>query len=95
MSSRGFTLVELVVALVLFELLLLGAVGTLHLAATHAVRAETLERALWAAEAVADSLAFATGGSARSTAWGWVEVGADRVAAFDSTGRALVEVPWR
>lgn len=58
---RGFTLVEVVVALLLFEVVVLGVVGTLRLAAETLHRAETLERAVVAAQAVSDSLAGADG----------------------------------
>lgn len=63
MVRRGFTLVEVLVALVLLEIGLLGVVGTLTLAARTLARAELREHAAAAVERVADSL-VATGTTA-------------------------------
>jgi type II secretory pathway pseudopilin PulG len=57
--SRGFTLLEVVVALLLMEVAVLAAVGTLALASRTLARAEHLERAVAAAGGVLDSLAGA------------------------------------
>jgi Tfp pilus assembly protein PilV len=57
--SRGFTLVEVVVAVVIFEVGVLGVVGTLLLASRVATRAEAIERAVATAEGVMDSLLVA------------------------------------
>lgn len=59
---KGFTLIEVVVALVILEIGVLGAAGTLVLAAATMTRAEALERAVAATEGVLDSLAFAASG---------------------------------
>lgn len=81
---------EVLVALALLELLLLGALGTLRLASERARRAEVLERAIWAARAAADSIASGRSAGSRVTAWGVVTVEDRRVAASDSAGRELV-----
>ena len=57
MTGRGFTLVEVLVAIVVLEVGLLGVVGTLVLAAENMRRAVSLERAVAEAERVYDSLA--------------------------------------
>lgn len=54
--SRGFTLIEVVVALVLLEIGVLGVVGTLLLATRTLTDAELTTRAAAAAALVADSL---------------------------------------
>lgn len=72
---RGFTLVEVVVALLLLELAVAGALGTLAVASRTLGEAEQLERTVTEAEGVLDSLAGApeaeTG--ARSTSGGVIE----------------------
>lgn len=94
LDARGFTLIELVVALLLLEVILLGAIASMHLASTLARRASVSETALWEAGALADSIrAGRTDGSGRrSRAWGWIERVGDRVEAHDSAGRRLVGV---
>ncbi len=57
--SRGFTLVEVVVAVVIFEVGVLGVVGTLLLASQAATRAEAMDRAVATLEGVMDSLLVA------------------------------------
>jgi Tfp pilus assembly protein PilV len=52
----GFTLLEVVLALLVLEIGVLGVAGTLLLASTTLTRAETLERAVARAEGVLDSL---------------------------------------
>jgi prepilin-type N-terminal cleavage/methylation domain-containing protein len=54
--SRGFTLIEVVVALVLLEIGILGVMGTLLLAGRTLTEAERTTRAAAAAAWVADSL---------------------------------------
>ncbi len=57
MTRRGFTLVEVLVALVVVEVGLLGVVGTLYLAAVTLARAERTERGVAQLERLYDSLA--------------------------------------
>lgn len=54
---RGFTLLEVVVALLLLEVAVLAAAGTLAVSSRMLAEAEQLERAVSAAEGVVDSLA--------------------------------------
>ena len=56
---RGFTLVEVLVALLLFEVGVLGMVGTLVLASRTLGAAERLDRAVVETQRVVDSLASA------------------------------------
>ena len=58
-SSRGFTLLEVVIAVLLLEVSVAGAFGVLALASTTLGRAERLERAAALAEGVLDSLTWA------------------------------------
>ncbi|MDH5758829.1 MAG: type II secretion system GspH family protein [Gemmatimonadota bacterium] len=60
--SRGFTLVEVVVALVILEVGLMGSAGLLLLASRTLTRSETLEWATAHVSRVADSLLYAAGG---------------------------------
>lgn len=53
---RGFTLLEIVIALLVLELAVIGAVGLFVLASATLVRAERIERAAALAEGVLDSL---------------------------------------
>jgi type II secretory pathway pseudopilin PulG len=57
-ATRGFTLPEIVIALLVLELAVVGAVGMLVLASATLSRAERLERAAARAEGVLDSLAL-------------------------------------
>lgn len=57
MTRSGFTLVEILVAVVILEVGLLGVVGTLWLASRTVTRAELLERGVEVMEGVYDSLA--------------------------------------
>ena len=59
MVRQGFTLVEVLVALVLLEVGLMGVVGTLVLAARALERAELEERGVAEVERVLDSLTVA------------------------------------
>jgi type II secretory pathway pseudopilin PulG len=58
-SRSGFTLLEVVVALLVLEVAVVGLVGSLVLASATLTRAESLERAVATAEGVLDSLAGA------------------------------------
>jgi Tfp pilus assembly protein PilV len=90
--SEGFSLLELVVALLLLEVLLLGVIASLHLASTMARRARVAEEALWEAGALADSIRSGRtdGAGRRSRPWGSLERIGDRVEARDPQGRPLV-----
>ena len=57
----GFALLEVVVALLVLELAVVGVVGTLVVASSTQVRAESLERAVARAEGILDSLQRAPG----------------------------------
>lgn len=98
--SRGFTLIEVVVALVLLEIGVLGVVGTLLLATRTLTEAELTTRAAASAAQVADSLeahgfagpgasAFA-GGAVRWEAA--VGVGLAVVVATDARGDTLARL---
>lgn len=85
---RGFTLIEVVVALVLLEIGVLGVVGTLVLATRTLTEAEMTTRAAAEAASAADSLAshgFVAAGAAAfpggTVRW---------EAAADGTGRVIV-----
>jgi type II secretory pathway pseudopilin PulG len=54
--SRGFTLLEVVIALLLIEVAVVAAVGTLTMASRVLGEAERIERAVAAAEGTLDSL---------------------------------------
>ena len=101
----GFTLVEVVVALVVLEIGVLGVMGTLLLASRALSDAEIRERAVLETLRVVDSLAVdGMGGPGRRTfGWGAVqwtapaEGGAGTVVALDEAADTLVnlELPWR
>lgn len=55
-ARSGFTLLEVVIALVVLEVAVVGLVGSLVLASATLTRAESLERAIATAEGVLDSL---------------------------------------
>jgi len=79
--SRGFTLLEVVVALLLLELAVASALGTLTVASRQLAEAERMERVVTEAEGILDSLAgvvSAEGGS-RDVYGGVIEwtIGAD------------------
>lgn len=100
---RAFTLIEVVVALVLLEIGLLGVLGTLLLGSRTMTRAETLENAVVAVERAADSLAVHGMQAPGWTAFAggrviWTEVvGETRLVALgeagDTLARMVVEVP--
>lgn len=96
---RGYTLVEVIVALVLLEVGIMGAAGTMVLALRALVRAEHLERAVSALEGVVDSLRTdgARGAGVRPFAGGEVRWGEPvehglLVVAVDPAGDTLVRV---
>lgn len=84
---RGFTLIEVVTALLVLEVAVLGVLGTLVLAERTARRAERLARATGRVEVLLDSLAAgATPGSRRES---FDDVRLEW--SVDSVGRALLE----
>ena len=93
----GFTLVEVLVALTLLAVGVLGAVGTLLGARRALLAAERLHVATQAAADVADSLLAGgeAGGGERSAAWGrvvWsVEAAGLRVRAEEAGGAPLLD----
>jgi prepilin-type N-terminal cleavage/methylation domain-containing protein len=98
---RGFTLLEVVVALVLLEVGVLGAVGTLAVASRTLAQAQRLERTVLEAEGVLDSLAGAADAAsgARAFAGGaleWTVDGAGWVELVGSgpDGTPLIEIRW-
>lgn len=96
---RGFTLIEIVVAIVLLEIGMLGMLGTLTIASRMMTRAETLEAATITAGRVVDSLTVH--GMAAEGAVGfvggqvsWTAVGAQPwVFGLDTSGDTLLRVP--
>lgn len=88
---------EVIVALLLLELFLFGALASMRLGAYRARRGLVVEHAVWAAAALADSIAHrgTDGTSRRARSWGWLARVSDRVEARDSTGRLLVSVEVR
>jgi type II secretory pathway pseudopilin PulG len=70
----GFTLLEVVVALLVLEIAVVGAVGLLVLASSTLSRAERLERATALAEGVLDSLAAEDAPAGGSASYGAGEV---------------------
>jgi Tfp pilus assembly protein PilV len=78
--AAGFTLVEVVVALVVLELGLLGVVGSFVLAGQTLTRAEALERGVAEVHALYDSLSLgaSAGADEREVGRAWLvwEVGA-------------------
>lgn len=96
---KGFTLVEVLVALVLLEVGLLGVVGTLVLAARTLARAELEERGVAEVERVLDSLSAAgvSSGEGRSPVRGgevrwWADGGIVRLVFATAVDTALVVV---
>ena len=60
-EARGFTLVEVVVALIVLQVGILTSLGVLVLATRTMARAQVLERVAWRVSAVRDSLAAVDG----------------------------------
>ncbi len=91
-SRVGFSLVEVIVALAILQMLLLGVFALLHRAAALSARGVVLEVAIWEATALADSMdVLSVGDVARP--WGTMVWGAGMLSASDSTGEVLVQVP--
>ena len=96
-ARAGFSFVEVLVALVVLEVGLVGCAGTLVLAHRHMAAAEHLHHATHAAAAVADSLLAAgtMGAGQASEVWGdlrWsVAEGGLLLRAEDASGAPLLE----
>ena len=97
--KAGFTLLEVVVALLVLEVSVVGAVGMLVLASSTLSRAERLERATATAEGVLDSLARGTSpgsGSVASDAgeisWTVDDSGRVSLTALAPSGEPLFEI---
>ncbi len=95
----GFTLLEVVVALLVLELAVVGVVGTLVIASSTQVRAESLERAVARAEGILDSLQRASGAGSGVRSYGTGEVrwsvdetGEVVLRALEQRGNLLFEV---
>ena len=102
MSGRsGFTLLEVVVALVVMEVAVVGMVGSLVLASATMTRAESLERTVATAEGVLDSLVGAASVGADSVAFdgGWVvrwsldDSGRVSLVGNDPSGAVVLHMP--
>ena len=96
---RGFTLIEVVMALLVLEVGLLGVVGMFAAATSTMTRAETLERAVAEAQGVLDSLAVdgGAGGGARlfrggEVSWSVDRAGFIRIIGLDSNADTLLVV---
>ena len=72
--SRGFSLVELLLALLILQVGLLATAGTVFLAQRNLARAELVTRGILAARSVADSLGGSVGGGSGALAFPWGEV---------------------
>jgi type II secretory pathway pseudopilin PulG len=95
----GFTLLEVVVALLVLEVAVVGMVGSLVLAASTLTRAETLEMAVANAEGLLDSLSRAAGPATDSVvydggkiAWSIDDSGRVSVRAVDAVGEVLLDL---
>lgn len=93
---RGFTLLEVIVALVVLEVGMLGVLGTILLASRAMVAAEVVESAVLEAQRVVDSLDTdgLSGAGERPARWGrvsWSESG--WVVGLDGAGDTLLRLP--
>ena len=98
-DRRGFTLLEVVIALLVLEIAVVGAVGVLVLASSTLGRAERLERAAALAEGVLDSLAVVSAPMDGRASYGAGDVlwavgpgGEIAVIAFGPAGDTLFEI---
>lgn len=85
----GFTLVEVIVALLILEVGILGVVGTLLLSSRTLARAEAVERGVLGAERVFDSL---RGGAAPPTG-SWTD--GEGTATWTTSGADSVRIRYR
>lgn len=93
----GFTLIEIIVALLVLEVMMLGAVGLLRLGIARAGAAERSERVTWEVLALADSLrrggdAAAGGSGASERPWGTLRWDGRLVEAVDVRDQLLLRV---
>jgi prepilin-type N-terminal cleavage/methylation domain-containing protein len=102
MKARGFTLVEMLVAMVVLEVGLLGVVGTLVLAADNLRRAATLERAVTEVGRLYDSLAAVSvpgtgvrGAQGARVRWSLAADGGLRLEALAAGDSAILTVQGR
>jgi prepilin-type N-terminal cleavage/methylation domain-containing protein len=95
LTARGYSLIEVVVALVVVQVGFLAAFATLTLAERQLTRAELVHQVSQSAAELGDSL-VAAGGSARGERrfeWGRIEWVPGGLAARDGQERILLE--WR
>lgn len=94
-SRAGFTLIELIVALIILGVMLLGAVELLRLALEQARAAELVERIIWEVTDLTDSLetSMAVDVGQQDRPWGRLEWGARAVTAVDLRDSVLLTVP--
>ncbi len=102
----GFTLLEVIVALIVLEVGVVGVVGALVLASSTLARAEVLERAVATTEGILDSLARTRSAGADSVlypaggvSWSVDDSGRVAVHATDPKGEVVLDVrsvlpPW-
>ena len=103
---RGFTLLEVIVALLVLEVGVVGVVGALVLASSTLARAEALERAVATTEGILDSRARTRSAGADSVlypagrvSWSVDDSGRVAVRATDPKGEVILDVrslltPW-
>ena len=102
----GFSLLEVIVALFVLEVAVVGMVGSLVLAAAHLRRAETIEMAVAGAEGLLDSLSRVESAAADTLAysggtiaWSVDDSGRVSVRALDTRGDVVLDLssfvsPW-
>jgi Tfp pilus assembly protein PilV len=100
-GRAGFTLLEVVVALLVLEVAVVGLIGSLVLASATLTQAESLERAVATAEGIldslvasptilADSVAHTGGGTVK---WSVDDSGHVRVQVTGPSGNLLLDLP--
>ena len=99
--ERGFTLLEVVIAILVLEVGVLAAVGTMSVAVTNLARAERLERAVASSEGVLDSLAGVAGATSGASTLAGAEIewsvdtdGVVALRALDPDGDVLFDVVY-